>query len=360
MLRCCSVMKAKGQVRLRKRQMKGGGWSLYLDIYEKGMRRYEYLRMYLAEERTPADRQKNAETLRVAEAVRARRMIELQARGAGLAVSSSKTIAACLDDWLETRKGRSKGTLEVWTFWARKVKAWKGSALSLKDLTPAWWEAYETWVRGLGLGATTIHHYLARMRCVLNRAEKDGLLAVNPAKNARISGVRKAERIYLTADELSRLKRVSCPDREVGRAFLFGCFTGLRYSDIKTLDWRQVEGRRLVARIRKTGKTEYLELNAQAVEVMGDPGTGRVFQIPVWMGRVEHLLREWAALAGVQKHITFHTSRHTFAVLMLSAGVDIYTLSRLLGHSSVTTTQIYADIVDARKRQAVDLFPQIE
>lgn len=60
------------------------------------------------------------------------------------------------------------------------------------------------------------------------------------------------------------------------------------------------------------------------------------------------------------KRSTFHTSRHTFAVLMLSAGVDIYTLSRLLGHSSVTTTQIYADIVDARKRQAVDLFPQIE
>lgn len=59
------------------------------------------------------------------------------------------------------------------------------------------------------------------------------------------------------------------------------------------------------------------------------------------------------------KRSTFHTSRHTFAVLMLSAGVDIYTLSRLLGHSSVTVTQVYADIVDGRRKAAVDLFPKI-
>ena len=72
LLRCCSeTMKAKAQVRLRRRKMKGGGWSLYLDIYHAGIRRYEYLRLYLAEERTPEDRQKNSETLRLAEAVAA-------------------------------------------------------------------------------------------------------------------------------------------------------------------------------------------------------------------------------------------------------------------------------------------------
>lgn len=119
------------------------------------------------------------------------------------------------------------------------------------------------------------------------------------------------------------------------------------------------EGRRLILKIRKTGKTEYIELNSQAAELLGEKGTGRIFAVPMRLGKVETTLREWAKAAGITKHITFHTSRHTFAVLMLSAGVDIYTLSRLLGHSSVTTTQIYADIVDARRRQAVDMFPKI-
>lgn len=340
--------------------MKGGGWSLYLDIYSRGIRRYEYLRLYLAEERTPQDRVRNAETMRVAESICGRRMIEVQARGAGLTLPSDQSVAALLDDWLATRKGRSKGTQEVWMYWARKVKGWRGCELSLKALTPDWWRGYEDWVRAQGFGQTTIHHYLARMRCVLNRAERDGLLLVNPSKNARISAIKKAARVYLTADELGKIKCAPCPNKEIGRAFLFGCFTGLRYSDIKALRWEQLEGRRLVVKIRKTGKTEYVELNSQARALLEGGGSGFIFQIPQRLGKIEATLRAWAESAGISKHITFHTSRHTFAVLMLSAGVDIYTLSKLLGHSSVTTTQIYADIVDARKRQAVEMFPLIQ
>lgn len=81
-------MKAKGQVRLRKRRMKSGGWSLYLDIYQAGMRRYEYLHLYLNDERTPQDRAANAETMRLAEAVRSRRNIELQRLGAAIALTA--------------------------------------------------------------------------------------------------------------------------------------------------------------------------------------------------------------------------------------------------------------------------------
>ena len=89
-------MKAKAQVRLRRRKMKGGGWSLYLDIYHAGMRRYEYLRLYLAEERTPEDRQKNSETLRLAEAVAARRNIEVQRLGAAMTMPSEKSVRVLL------------------------------------------------------------------------------------------------------------------------------------------------------------------------------------------------------------------------------------------------------------------------
>lgn len=358
MLRCCSDMKAKGQVRLRRRTLKNGGASLYLDIYDRGIRRYEYLHLYLNEERTPADRNLNAETLRVAEAMRARRMIEVQREGAGLAMPSERTVASLLHEWVESRKGRSKGTIEVWSYWVGIVEKWKGAGVALKDITKGWWTMYKDWVAGLKLNATTRHHYLSRMRCVLNRAEKDGLLVVNPSRGDRIERMKRAERVWLTAEELTKMKATHLENSDLERAFLFGCLTGLRWSDILPLRYEDIEGKRLTKKIVKTGKVEYMTLNSQAVELVGT-GTGRVFPSLSRRDRLTKYLRRWAKAAGVNKPITFHSSRHTFAVLMLSAGVDIYTLSRLLGHSSVTTTQIYADIVDARRIEAVEKLPQI-
>lgn len=352
-------MKAKAQVRLRKRKMKGGGWSLYLDIYRAGMRRYEYLHLYLEEERTPAERLKNAETMRLAEAVCSRRNIELQRLGAAMPMPSEKTVRVLLGEWLETRKDTSEGTQEVWRCWVHRVSEWKGVEVSLKDLSFEWWRRYCDWVRLQGYAPSTYHHYLSRMRFVLNKAERDGLLLQNPSKYTHISTIKRAERVYLTAEELRQLKGSFDATNQIQRAFLFGCFCGLRYSDIKALAWNDIQEGRIVKRIVKTRKVEYLDINSQALEILGERGTGLVFRLGSDMKRVEKELARWAKEAGIAKHITFHTSRHTFAVLMLSAGVDIYTLSRLLGHSSVTTTQIYADIVDARRRQAVDMFPTI-
>lgn len=352
-------MKAKGQVRLRKRKMKGGGWSLYLDIYQGGMRRYEYLHIYLEEERVPQDRAANAEKLRLAEAVRSRRNIELQRLGMGMPMPSERTVRAFLEDFLESVRGRREGTREVWGCWVRQVCRWKGADVMLKDVGDEWWRRYCEYVRGRNLAPATEHYYLSRMRSVLNRAEGAGELGRNPSKNVRIPSIRRGERVYLTAEELRRMRADSGAEGEIGRAFLFGCFTGLRYSDIKALRWEDVQDGRVAKRIVKTGRFEYLDINSQAEALLGERGEGPVFGLDVHTKTVERYLRKWAESSGVGKHITFHTSRHTFAVLMLSAGVDIYTLSRLLGHSSVTTTQIYADIVDARRREAVELFPRI-
>jgi len=350
-------MKAKAQVRLRRRKMKGGGWSLYLDIYHAGMRRYEYLRLYLAEERTPEDRQKNSETLRLAEAVAARRNIEVQRLGAAMTMPSEKSVRVLLAEQLEVESQRSEGTQEVWRCWVNRVNKWKGVEVSLKDVGEEWWRRYMEWVKGRGLKPTTEHHYLNRMRIVLNRAERLGEIHLNPSKNTRLAAIKREERVYLTVDELRQLRAHPYASTPLGRAFLFGCFCGLRFSDIKALRWEDIQGSRIIKKIVKTGRVEYIDLNAQAVEMLGERGSGLVFDIHV--GDRGLALRKWAAECGIIKHISFHTSRHTFAVLMLSAGVDIYTLSRLLGHSSVTVTQVYADIVDGRRKAAVDLFPKI-
>lgn len=70
-------------------------------------------------------------------------------------------------------------------------------------------------------------------------------------------------------------------------------------------------------------------------------------------------MREWCLKAGITKHITFHCGRHTFAVLQLSLGTEIYTVSKLLGHRELKTTQVYAQIMDAKKREAVNRIPEL-
>ena len=351
-------MKGKGLVRLRQRKVKGG-ISLYLDIYSKGIRRYEYLHLYLREERSPEDRVYNRETLAVAQAVAARRTLELQRSEAALPVSSSVAVSVIVAKFVEERRSRSAGTYEVWNGWQNQLAGFKGMDTSLKNLTKEWWQSYKRWVAARGMKSTTEHHYLSRMRCVLNRAEKDGLLALNPCKGDRLQRIEKTERVWLTADELRTLKAAS-DGSVVERAFLFGCLTGLRYSDIRSLRWEDIQGGRLVKRIVKTHKTEYLDLNTQAVEIMGQRGRGLVFAgLHPKTCNVNRALDRWAERAGIGKQFSFHSSRHTFAVLMLSAGVDIYTVSRLLGHSSISTTQVYADIVDAKKKEAVNLLPVI-
>ena len=352
-------MKAKGQVRLRKKPLKNGNISLYLDIYCGGIRRYEFLHLYLIPERTQTDRIQNSETLRLAEAVRARRTIDVQRMGAGITMPSDRSIVSLMKEFLETRKNRSEGTQEMWRSWVKKVSGWKGAEISAKNLTREWWTRYSEWVRSLGFKQSTSSLYLTRMRSVLNWAEREGHLNINPCRGVRIPSIGRIARTYLTAEELRRLKETELDYGDLKRAFLFSCLSGLRLSDVSAMRWEDIDGRKVTLRIKKTRKLEYVALNAQAVELLGEKKTGKVFTLNTNRGEIRRHLLKWAKAAGISKHISYHTSRHTFAVLMLTSGVDIYTLSRLLGHASVTTTQIYADIVDTRRMEAVDMLPTI-
>ena len=152
----------------------------------------------------------------------------------------------------------------------------------------------------------------------------------------------------------------------VRNPFLFSCFTGMRYSDIIKLRWKEVEqsnGRtRLVFRQQKTRSQEYMDLNEQAVSLMGERGAEDQLVFPGWEWNTalfNYYLRAWVKSAGIKKRISFHCARHTFATMLLTLGVDIYVVSKLLGHSSVKTTQVYAKIVDEKKQQAVDSIPQL-
>ncbi|MBQ2395254.1 MAG: integrase catalytic domain-containing protein, partial [Alistipes sp.] len=151
---------------------------------------------------------------------------------------------------------------------------------------------------------------------------------------------------------------------EVRKAFLFSCLTGLRVSDIVAITWGQVSKVGTMTRItfkqKKTQGLQYLDINEQAAELMGEQrsATEHIFHLHS-LNLTNTQLRKWVQSAGISKHISFHSGRHTFAVMMLDLGADIYTVQKLLGHRNINTTQIYAKILDKNKQEAVQRIPKI-
>lgn len=142
-------------------------------------------------------------------------------------------------------------------------------------------------------------------------------------------------------------------------ASLFSCLTGLRISDILGLRWENIQksadgGWCVRFRSEKTDVESTLPISDEAFELCGEPGEGLVFK-GLTRQMTQHKLQTWLKAAGIEgKRITFHCFRHTFATLQVASGTDIYTVQHMLSHANVSTTQIYADIVDSSKRKAAE------
>ena len=167
-------------------------------------------------------------------------------------------------------------------------------------------------------------------------------------------------RSYMTIEEVRALIATPIHNEKVKNAYLFSCFCGLRISDIIGLKWKDVfmdNGQyRLAVAMQKTKEPIYLPLSNEALKWMpkrGDKSADEyVFKLP---SSINQILKPWAEAAGITKQFSFHTARHTFATMMLTLGADLYTVSKLLGHTSVRMTQVYAKIINKKKDDAVNL-----
>ena len=165
---------------------------------------------------------------------------------------------------------------------------------------------------------------------------------------------------------MKKLVETPCKNPDIKRAFLFACNTGLRFSDVKALTWGDLKDGRIHFRQKKTLGFEYMPLNERALSIIAQCRKENelplpekpIFNIPD-KSHISFKLKPWFKAAGVSKNITFHCSRHTFATSLLTAGTDLYTTSKLLGHRNISTTAIYAKIVDEKKLKAVNSLPQI-
>ena len=366
--------KAKEPIRIRFKRLANGNKSIYLDIYRDGQRVYEFLKMYLVPERTVADRIQNRNTLEAANGIKSQRIIELNYREAGIRNSNRQKILffeyieKCIREAKDTHKGNA------YTDNLNSVKyhlgAWLGKGfdgLKMKNITPDFCRGFIKYLKaaktstGKPLSKVTIYHYTRFFNSILKEAVTEDVIISNPMdklKKSELCKRPKVDKTYLTADEVAAIVAVDYPNDTIKRAFLFSCFTGLRISDIQALTWANIkdggDGSRLDVVMRKTDERLEMKLSEYAVSFLTERGkqSEKVFDLPTTPCVDKHIGR-MAAAAGIEKHVTFHTARHTFATLGYTAGADIYTVSKLLGHKSVTTTTIYAAMVDKKKDEAI-------
>lgn len=389
------IMKEKESVSLRKKPMKNGGSSLFLDYTIDGVRYKEYLHMYIKPEQTRIDKLQNVETMKTAQAVKAKRIVDLQNGLSGFCTKRTKDISFVdflqqqIDDY--TGQGKTEYAHTI-----RKIQSWLkryGHKVALRRVDKEYMIAFFDFARkGIpeqekkerqkqmsgkltgrrmnladGLSDGTISAYYSTLGTLFNNAVRSHLIDRNPLHDMSAAEKPKrpeSEREYLTLDEVHKLMDTRCGNENVKRAFLFSCFTGLRLSDVETLTWDKIRnvagGKEVATRMIKTRRFIYVPLseNAQSFLPKYGPKKGKVFNLPA-RADINPDIKNWVKRAGIKKHITYHCSRHTYATLLLTYGADIYTVSKLLGHSDVSITQVYAKVIDKKKQEAVDLIPKL-
>ncbi len=268
-----------------------------------------------------------------------------------------------------TAKRHANSSTSILINWQRAVeflKQFAGSTLLFSQINNRMAEEYKLFLLSAPLGGNktgtlsqnTASTYFSIFKAALKQAFVDGYLTVD--LSAKIKGIQDQEsrREYLSIDELNTLAATPCERDVLKRAALFSALTGLRHCDIQKLQWQEISIDGNQAKLhftqQKTKGVEYTPISEQALQLCGEPGNPEQFVFedlpdPSWISRP---LKQWVGAAGIKKKITFHCFRHTFATLQLSNGTDIYTVSKMLGHTNVKTTQIYAKVVDEKKNKA--------
>lgn len=326
--------------------------------------------------KTSLEKQHNKEVSRLVENIRAKRLTEAATGQHGFTDQhkGNANFYAFFRQLMESKKTKTSSSNHgVWQGCLVQLKRHHpDEGLTFNHITPEWVEGVKLFFHtkaktktGELISNGTAVEYFNKLRSVINAAHAKGYLFKNPLSEVTGIKAEKNERVYLDIDEVRALVKAECKHEWLKRAFLFSCLTGLRWSDVHNLEWQDVSTfngvHRITFKAKKTSGLQYLDITPQAYALLGERGqdTDKTFAGLRYSGDINAKLLQWCVRAGITKHVTFHAGRHTFAVSLLSNGVDIYTVSKLMGHSEVKTTQIYADIIDAVRKDAMHKIPDI-
>ena len=361
------------KVTLRQRQ-KGNKISLYLDYYSNGKRDYEYLNLYLIPEPekgklTFAQKTENNKILSLAESIRSKKHLEIQNGMYGF--NDKEKLKGFFILYMETlaeMRLESKGNYDNWDSTIKHLRKHCPRDISFGQLDSKFVEGFREYLTKTAktpgnklLSANSAHSYFNKFRAALKQAVKDGIIRANPAEQVDSLPQGDSEREFLTLEELQSILKHECEIHILKKAFIFSCLSGLRWSDINKLVWSEVQhsddyGWYIRFRQKKTKGAETLPISDQARDLLGpiDEPTERVFKGLKYSAWHNLKLQQWVMKAGISKTITFHCARHTYATLQLTLGTDIFTVSKLLGHKDIRTTQVYAKIIDEKKMEAAN------
>lgn len=371
------------KVKLREKAISGNRQSLYLDFYpaiphpETGEpTRREFLGLYLFDKaKNPIDKQHNKETLQLAEQIRQKKENHLnkpeiytgyELEQKRIKELGEQNFVAYFKTLADKRKASNH---DNWVSAYNYLETFTKGNLKFADLNEKFCNEFKEYLlttKSNKSSKTTLAQnsavsYFNKLKATLKQAYKDGYLTTD--LNAKIEPIKQAEtrRNFLTIEELNSLVKTECNNPLLKRAALFSALTGLRFSDIKNLVWGELEyiennGYFIQFKQQKTKGVEMMPISEQAYSLLGErkEPTDKVFEGLTYSAYENKHLYQWIGAAGITKNITFHCFRHTFATLQLSKGTDIYTVSKMLGHRELKTTQIYAKIIDQTKREAAD------
>lgn len=357
------------KVTLREKPISKGRKSLYLDFYPpvtnpetgKSTRR-DFLGLYILEKpKTAIEKNQNKETLILAQSICARRQIEIYNGTYGFS-SNTKRKKDFLEYYekLMGKRYQSEGNYGNWKSALKHLRAYLPDSITMGEIDKTFVLGFKDYLEYSDLKQNSKISYFRKLGAALKQAVFDGYLKENPMK--QVKGFKEAEtkREFLTLEEIKLLINTDCDLPLYKRAFIFSAFTGLRFSDIKALTWGDVqesEGNHFIRfQQKKTKGHQTLPLPDIALKQLGER---KDHNTPLFKGMsysawMNAKIKLWVVKAGINKHITFHCARHSFATLQLTLGTDIYTVSKLLGHKEIRTTQIYANIVDEKKSDAID------
>jgi len=368
------------KIKLRSKKVSNGNESLYLEYYKgytktpegkiKHNREFEFLNLYVkSKPKNPLEKIETKNTIDFANKILIQKQADINSGKFGFQ-NTSKLNTNFLNYFHSIIEKRNHHRNWITTY--KYLQEYSNSEITFKDVDESFSSGFLDYLKnvktkqGNNLTQNTVYAYFSKYKACLNKAYKEKLIFQNPIKF--IEGVKKAEtkREYLTLEEIEKMAQFDLKNTLLKKAFLFSCLTGLRWSDIKNLSWSNIQdfngGHRIVFKQKKTKGIEYLDVSKQARELLGTSKNenDKIFEGLNYSIAMNRKLRKWCENAGINKYISFHSSRHTFAVLQLSLGTDIYTLSKLLGHKDLTSTQIYAKIVDEKKKEAIDRIPEIK
>ena len=380
------------KVEIKERVLPTGNRSLYLEYYETGFRKKEYLGIFLAPENSAKARKHNKEALLKAQEIKAQRILcppDLHSTDGKKQRNSTLKLTwlEWCDEYIRWSEdcGNSRKMLQHKGVVRKRIASYlenRGKkGILLKDVDREVVSGLFDFMRneyrnprqiktdGGKLADYTLLLFEETVKAIFNKAMRSDLIASNPihdlTKGERFHAPDK-HREFLTPEELTRFLNVETAtgnERQVQLAFGLSSMTGLRLGDMQHLRWsdiKDIDGTPTICITqRKTKRVVSIPLNDLAQSLLPPRDESNpdalVYHLVKKSDNISKYVRRIKDKAGIEKDFTYHSSRHTTATLAITAGADISAVKEMLGHGSVTSTEVYAKVSLDKKIQAVSL-----